>query len=120
MSWKLTPDTFHAINVLWGCACVCLSWLLFLGITITGLESPLTVGESANISCITNEPVFYIQWRNISHNLSSTTEENVTVLNYIIPLVEDDMQGQIYTCVVHLGNIAGTHTATVLAKGAYY
>ena len=30
----------------------------------------------------------------MSHNLSSTTEENVTVLNYIIPLVEDDMQGK--------------------------
>ena len=91
-----------------------------LGITITGLESPLTVGESANISCITNEPVSFIQWRNMSHNLTSITEERVTVLNYTIPLVKDDMQGQIYICVALSGNITDTQTATILANGTHF
>ena len=89
-----------------------------LGITITGLESPLTVGESANISCITNEPVSFIQWRNM--NLSSTTEGRVTLLNYTIPLVKDDMQGQIYTCIALSGNITDSRTATILAEGVYF
>ena len=88
-----------------------------IGITITGLESPLTVGESANISCITNEAVSFIQWRNMSHNLSSTTEERVTVLNYTIPLVRDDMQGQIYTCVALSRNVTDSQIATILPKG---
>ena len=83
------------------------------------MESPLTVGESAKISCITNEPVSFIQWRNISHNLSSTTEERVTVLNYTIPLVKDDMQGQIYTCVALSGIISDTQDATISPKGKY-
>ena len=55
----------------------------------------------------------------MSHNLSSTTEENVTVLNYIIPLVRDDMQGQIYTCIALSGNITDSQTAAILAKGEY-
>ena len=56
----------------------------------------------------------------MSHNLSSTTEKNVTVLNYTIPLVKDDMQGHIYTCVALSGNITDTLTATILAKGTHY
>ena len=56
----------------------------------------------------------------MSHNLSNTTEENVTVLNYTIPLVRDDMQGQIYTCIALSGNITDTQTATILAKGTDY
>ena len=96
---------------------VCLYHSSIIGITITGLESPLTVGESANISCITNEPVSFIQWRNMSHNLSSTTEERVIVLNYTIPLVKDDMRGKTYTCVAHSGTITDSQNATILAKG---
>ena len=98
---------------------VCLHSFFFaiIGITITGLESPLTVGESAYISCITNEPVSFIQWRSMSHNLSSTPEGRVTVLNYTISLVKDDMQGQIYTCIAISGNITDSQNATILAKG---
>ena len=55
----------------------------------------------------------------MSHNLSSTTEERVTVLNYTIPLVKDDMQGQIYTCIALSGNITDTQTATILANGTH-
>ena len=87
------------------------------GITITGLESPLTVGETANISCITNKPVSFIQWRNMFQNTSNTATENVTVLNYTIPLVKDDMQGQIYTCIALSGNINNSQNATILTKG---
>ena len=92
---------------------------VFIDITITGLESSLTVGGSANISCITNKPVSFIQWRQMSQRLSSTTAENVTVLNYNIPLVKDDMQGQIYTCVTVSGNITDTNNATIIANGIY-
>ena len=53
----------------------------------------------------------------MSHNLSSTTEENVTVLNYTIPLVRDDMQEQIYTCVALSRNVADSQIATILPRG---
>ena len=56
----------------------------------------------------------------MSHNLSSTTEERVTVLNYTIPLVRDDMQGQIYTCIALSGNITDTQTDTILTKGTTF
>ena len=55
----------------------------------------------------------------MSHNLSRITAENVTVLNYTIPLVRDDMQGQIYTCIALSGNITDSRTATIIAKGIY-
>ena len=53
----------------------------------------------------------------MSHNLSSTTEERVTVLNYTIPLVRDDMQRQIYTCVALSRNVTDSQIATILPKG---
>ena len=97
--------------------CIIIIATCITGITITGLESPLTVGESANISCMTNEPVSFIQWRNMFQDISNTAAENVTVLNYTIPLVEDDMQGQIYTCIALSGNINDSQNATILVKG---
>ena len=56
----------------------------------------------------------------MSHSLSRTTTENVTVLNYTIPLVKDDMQGQIYTYVAHSGNITDTQTTVILAEGRHF
>ena len=108
------------IQAIYRHTCVSAFLSCITGLTITGLESYLTVGESADISCIINEPVSFIQWRNMSHSLSRTTTENVTVLNYTIPLVKDDMQGQIYTCVAHSGNITDTQTTEILAEGRHF
>ena len=68
------------------------------GIEIFGLQQPLIVGKSATISCMTNIPVFSIEWR----DQSSTVLVNVTSetwLNYTISVVYDDMQALQYTCI---------------------
>ena len=71
---------------------------LFLGIEIFGLEHPLVVGESATISCMTNIPVFSIEWRDqLSRVLQNVTDD--TWLNYTISVVSDDMQVLQFTCI---------------------
>ena len=88
------------------------------GITIIGLENPLTVGESASISCLTNEPASSIAWSSNSSELQSTINMNVMVLNYTIELVTDDMNGQMYNCrVVSENSISGNESAILSVKG---
>ena len=68
------------------------------GITLSGLDEPLTVGQSATIRCMTNKPVTSIEWRDqLSDVLASTTDS--MVLEYNISIVTDDLQGQQFTCV---------------------
>ena len=70
-----------------------------IGIAFSGLDSPLSIGQSATIKCITNIPVTSIEWRDQSSAvLNSTT--NKAVLEYTIPLVTDDLHGWQVTCVV--------------------
>ena len=66
---------------------------------------------------MTNEPVSFIEWRNQSDELNMIKAENVTVLNYTIELVTDDMQGQMYTCRAVVRNITDTETVTLRVEG---
>ena len=73
------------------------------GITIFGLEDPLVLRQSATVSCMTDLPVSYIEWRNQSSQLSVTTSDDtpdLTVLEYTIAYVSEGMRGELLTCVV--------------------
>ena len=72
------------------------------GITIFGLEDPLVLRQSVTISCMTELPVSYIEWRNQSSQLSVTPSNapDLTVLEYTIAYVSEDMRGELLTCVV--------------------
>ena len=87
--------------------------ILFLkcsGITLAGVNESLTVGESATIQCMADIAVTSLEWRdNSSDVLINAT--NQTVLQYTIPLVTDDLQGQEYKCVAVAG--CSTHTEIV-------
>ena len=84
-----------------------------IGITISGLHVPLTVGQSATIKCMTNIPVTSIEWRDQSSDVLTNTADQA-VLEYTIPLVTDDLQGQNVTCVAIVGaTIVGATIYTV-------
>ena len=82
------------------------------GITLSGLDPPLTVGQSATITCTTNIEVSSIEWRDeTSAVLSSATDQ--TVVEYTIPLVRDDLQGLQYTCRAVAGTTTYTETVEI-------
>ena len=87
------------------------------GVTITGLERPLTVGKPATITCTTNEPASSIEWRNGSNQLNISSHGNVTELDYTISLVTDDLQGQIFSCTAVVRNVSDTEYVDVSVKG---
>ena len=74
------------------------------GVTITGLNGTLTVGQSAIISCMTNIPVNSIEWENETSMLDKISAADVTLLEYTIDPVKDDLQGQRLTCVAVAGD----------------
>ena len=86
------------------------------GIILSGLEQPLTVGQSATISCMTNVPVSSIEWRCQSSTVLASIADQ-TVLNYIIPPVRDDLQGQQLTCRAVAGTTVYTETVTLQVTG---
>ena len=87
------------------------------GVTITGLNGTLTVGESANINCMTNIPVSSIKWRDETSTLANITGANVTLLEYTIDPVKDDLQGQRLTCVAVAGTSVYSETEVVAVRG---
>lgn len=69
------------------------------GITVSGLEEPLTVGWFATINCTTNITVSSIEWTDQSLTvLESAMNQATLALNF--PLVSDDLQEQEYICRV--------------------
>ena len=94
-----------------------MAFFIIVGITITGLESPLIVGGSATISCITNEHASQIVWRRQSSQLEM--DVNVTVLNYTIPLVSDDLQGETFTCTAIFSNTNSTESVMLSVSGIF-
>ena len=112
--------------------CLSLSWLminswhtqeiiLFLqhsGVTLAGLNESLTVGESATIQCMTNIAVTSIEWRDSSSDVLINAT-NQTVLEYTIPLVTDDLQGQEYKCVAVAGDTMYTQTVEIQVEGRW-
>ena len=95
---------------------------LYTGITLSGLDEPLTVGQSATIKCMTNIPVTSIEWRDQSSDVLASTADNM-VLEYTISLVTDDLQGQQFTCVAVATSDAKTteyiETAVIQVLGTY-
>ena len=79
------------------------------GITISGLEGPLTVGQSATITCDTDTTVSSIEWRDNSSNVVASAM-NRAALDYHIPVVTDDLHGQQYTCEAVATSDDGTNT----------
>ena len=78
---------------------------------------PLTVGQSATINCMTNIPVDSIEWRDHSSQLIMSTAVDLTVLEYTIPLVTDDLQGQQFTCIAVAGDATYTETVDIQVQG---
>ena len=88
------------------------------GITLSGLESPLTVGQPATITCTTNIEVSSIEWMDeTSTVLSSATDQ--TEVEYTIPLVRDDLQGLQYTCRAVAGTTIYTETVEIQVVGKF-
>ena len=82
------------------------------GITIGGLEQPLTVGQSATINCTTNIAVSSIELRNEAKAVLVNAADQRVLLELNISPVSDDLQRQQYTCRVE--TVEGTvYTNTV-------
>ena len=87
------------------------------GVIISGLNDTLTVGESANISCMTNIPVSSFEWNNETSTLANITGANLTVLEYTIDQVKDDLQGHRLTCVAVAGTTVYSEREVVAVRG---
>ena len=85
---------------------------MLTGITISGLEGALTVGQQPPaLTCTTNIPESSIVWRDQSSNVVASTT-NQTVLEYHLPerYVLDTYHGQQYTCEAVATSDDGTTT----------
>ena len=96
------------------CACAKIDLTKFMLTGISGQQ--LTVGQqSPTITCRSNIPVSYIEWRDRSSNVV-TSATNQTVLEYNIPVVEqyvlDTLHGQPYTCEAVTTSDDGTNTTS--------
>ena len=88
------------------------------GITVTGLENPLIVGQSAaTISCMTNIAVNSIEWRNESSQLIINDAGNLMELQYTIDLVTDDLHGQQFTCIAIADTTIYNETVIIQVQG---
>ena len=91
---------------------------MLTGITISGLEGPLTVGQqSPTLTCTTNIPVSSIVWRDQSSNVVAN-DTNRMELEYHIGTVTDDLHGQQYTCEA-VADTTYTETVEIQVVGRY-
>ena len=96
--------------------------MIFLtGISITGLETALTVGhQNVTINCMTNVAVDSIEWRDQSSVLNTSSDVNLRVLEYTIPLVRDDLQGEPFTCTAMAGDTTYNETVNINVTGTLF
>ena len=66
---------------------------------------------------MTNVPVFSIEWKNETSTLASISAANLTVLEYTIDPVKDDLQGHYLTCVAVAGDSEYTEMEVVDVEG---
>ena len=66
---------------------------------------------------MTNIPVNSIEWRNETSTLKTSTAANVTVLEYTIDPVKDDLDGHNLTCVAVTGTTVYNETEVVAVRG---
>ena len=76
------------------------------------------MGESATIICMVNIPVTSMEWMDGSLDVLINAT-NQTVLEYTIPLVTDDLQGQQFTCVAVAGDTMYTQTVKIKVEGRW-
>ena len=105
---ELMVDVFISVS--------CLS-LYISGISISGVQDPLTVGQSATISCMTNIAVDSIEWRNQSSQLIISNATDLMELQYTIDLVADDLQGQQFTCIAIAGDTIYNEIVNIQVQG---
>ena len=92
--------------------------LYISGITISGLETPLIVGQSAaTISCMTNIAVNSIEWRDQSSELIMSDATDLMELQYTIDLVIDDLQDQEFTCIAIADTSIYNETVIIQVQG---
>ena len=60
-----------------------------------------------------------IEWRDLSSVLNMSSAMNLTVLEYTIPLVKDDLQGQQFTCIAVAGDAMYTETIEIQVTGIF-
>ena len=60
-----------------------------------------------------------IEWRDQSSELNMSSAMNLTVLEYTIPLVKDDLQGQQFTCIAVAGDAMYTETIEIQVTGIF-
>ena len=66
---------------------------------------------------MTNLPVSSVEWRNETSTLSNISADNLTVLEYSIDPVKDELQGQKLTCVAVAGGTEYTKGQIVQVQG---
>ena len=91
---------------------------IYKGITISGLNESLTVGESVTIRCMINVPVTSIEWMDEPFDVLINAI-NQTVLEYTISPVTDTLQGQHFTCVAVTGDTMYTQTVEIQVEGRW-
>ena len=85
---------------------------------MSGLAGPLTVGQSATITCTTDIPVTSIEWRDQSSDVLANIT-NQRMLNYYISPVTDTLLGHQLTCVAMAGNTVYLETVVLLVESKY-
>ena len=96
--------------------------LTCIGITFSGLDEPLLVGQTdVTIGCMTDIPVDSIGWIDQSSSVlnSISNSQNLTMLEYTIPLVTDALHGQQFTCIAVAGDKIYTETFEIQVTGAH-
>ncbi len=93
-----------------------------IGVTISGVQSMLTVGESATINCTTDSPADSIMLLQ-NNRIVKVTQDGMELM-HTISLLKDSIHGNIFKCVAHLtGRTNNSDTAfdneTVSLIGAY-
>ena len=58
-----------------------------------------------------------IEWRNQSSQLIMNTAVNLMVLEYTIPLVTDNLQGQQFTCIAIAGDATYAKIVQIQVQG---
>ena len=66
---------------------------------------------------MTNIPVTSIEWRDQSSQLTMSTAVNLTVLEFMISVVTDDLQGQRFTCIAVAGDTTYTQILEIQVQG---
>ena len=97
----------------------CCHIIILTGITLN--QSSLIVGQSATVSCMSNIAVdtIAIEWSNESSVVNMSSDMNLTELEYTIPLVRDDFQGELFTCTAMAGDTTYTETIEIQVAGMY-